>query len=125
MPSCSPANRDGTSVGGRSIRVQCHAECSLSQLRKGFRSPDSNIRVVRRSTSASGLLGSTYRRCAVRALEGMLRIPSTFVSQDSKVPQRQQFGPKTERANVVVGPQLCAGVPDIHEIPLSVCHRKR
>ena len=55
----------------------------------------------------------------------MLRIPSTFVSQDSKVPQRQQFGPKTERANVVVGPQLCAGVPDIDEIPLCVSHRKR
>ncbi len=125
MRSCSPANRDRTSVGVWSIRVHCRAECSLSQLRKGFRSPNSNIRVVRRSTSVSALLGSTNRRCGLRALEGILRIPSTFVSQDSKVPQRQQFGPKTERANVVVGPQLCAGVPDIDEIPLGVCHRKR
>ncbi len=63
--------------------------------------------------------------CAVRAFEGTLRIPSTFVSQDSNVPQRQQFGPKAERANVAVGTQLCVGVPDIDEIPLGVRHRKR
>ena len=72
MRSCSPANRDRTSVGVWSIRVHCRAECSLSQLRKGFRSPDSNIRVVRRSTSVSALLGSTNRRWGVRALEGIL-----------------------------------------------------
>ena len=102
---------------GRSIRVYCHVECSFSQLRRGFRSPDSNIKSLASFDFREYIarIDVLTVRCSAHSKECFaFRQPSFLRTQ--RFQNANSFGPKTERANVVVGPQLCAGVPDIDEI---------
>lgn len=46
-------------------------------------------------------------------------------SSGSMAPQCQEFGPKAGGANIVVRPQLCAGMPNVGETLFDVRSRKR
>jgi len=59
VPSCSPANREGLRLGEVDPRILSRGMLFIAVVQR-ISFTDSNIRVVRRSTSVSTLLGSTY-----------------------------------------------------------------